>query len=96
MREHIEIFDLRFNSNILLFRDIKSLSKLLLAILLQEEKKGKPLDFTNAAFAEVLNRSQRQISRLLNDLKAKGYIDMQEIDFERIITVTEKTRKGGI
>lgn len=93
MKEQIDILQLEINPNVVVLRDISWNEKFLLSMLLQQEKKGEKLDYTNASFIPYFHLSIRQISRLLNHLKLMGYIDMVEIDYERIITITEKTKR---
>ena len=57
-------------------KNLSDKEKMILAIILFLSKENNNCFCTNGTISELLNISSKQVSKLINSLKAKGYIDV--------------------
>ena len=61
---------------ILTDKNLSDKEKTILSIILFLSKENNNCFFTNGTISELLNISSKQVSKLINSLKTKGYIDV--------------------
>lgn len=93
MRNEIDTVGIFFPDYFLDRKDLTIEEAYILALIYELVKRHERIDYSNKAFANKIHRNERSISRWLDLLEKRKYIEMKGNAQNRIIFLTKKTFK---
>lgn len=103
MRNKIEIKDIHTPIYVITQKDLTVEESYIFSIMLNASYRHEKIDYTNKAYAEIIGRDVRTISRCIDMLIKRNYIRVvgygKKREFKltsKIFELKEKYEKGGI